>query len=84
MGALERLRSWLAGLLGRRDDSVEEAREGSGSDASDGGGLNPSGATETRTTGQDDAVEALRETRHGREGAGEQDPATDAGDRDGG
>ncbi|MEF8886593.1 MAG: hypothetical protein V5A30_02215 [Haloarculaceae archaeon] len=81
MGPLERLRSWLARLLGGRDESTDETQEGNGSDAPEGGGLDPSGATETRATGQDDAVEALRETRRDRDGAGERDPATDTDDR---
>jgi hypothetical protein len=93
VGPLERLRSWLARLLGGRDGSTDDAQEGSGSDEPGGGGLDPSGATETRTTGQDDAVEALRETRRDRDRANdwnsatdgsEQHPGTDTGDRDGG
>lgn len=81
MGPLERLGSWLARLLGGGDESTDETQEGSGSDEPADGGLDPSGATETRTTGQDDAVEALRETRRDRDGADERDPTTSRGDR---
>jgi hypothetical protein len=84
VGPLERLRSWLARLSGGRDSSTDETQEGSDSDTPERGGLDPSGVTETRTTGQDDAVEALRETRRDRDGAGERDLATDRGGRDGG
>lgn len=83
MGPIEHLRSWLARLLGGSDDSADEAPDESDSDTPDSGGLDPSGATETRTTGADDAVEALRETRRDRDGADERDAATDTGDRDG-
>lgn len=84
MGLLERLRSWLARLLGGRDDSTGEGREESDPDEPDGEGLDPSGVTETRTTGGDDAVEALRETRRNRDEASDRASATDTGDRDGG
>jgi hypothetical protein len=81
VGPLERLRSWLARLLGGGDESTDETQEGSGSDEPGDGGLDTSGATETRTTGQDDAVEALRETRRDRDRADDRDSATDGSDR---
>ncbi len=82
MRALERLGSWLTRTLGGADDSADEAREDSDTGADDDEGLDPSGATETRTTGQDDAVTALRETRRGREAASDPGPAAGTDDRD--
>jgi len=98
MGPLERLRSWLARLVGDSDSPADGTREGSnsGPPGRDSGGsrlrprerqgLDPSGATETRTVGQDDAVTALRETRRTRDEAGEPgpDPGPDTGDGDNG
>ena len=95
MGVLERLWSWLVRpfrdgedsadeAAGGSSDAAEEAGEDSGSDASDGPDLDPSGVTETRTTGQEDAAEALRETRRERTGADEPDPAAGTGDQDSG
>mgnify|MGYP007124884083 FL=1 len=50
MSALERLGSWLARALGGGDDPAADAPEESDTDAPDDEGLDPSGATETRTT----------------------------------
>ena len=82
MRVLERLGSWLTRTLGGADDSADEAQGDSDTDPGDDGGLDPSGATETRTTGQDDAVTALRETRRDRETATDSDPAARTDDRD--
>jgi hypothetical protein len=82
VSALERLGSWLARALGGGDDPAADAPEESDTDAPDDEGLDPSGATETRTTGQDDAVTALRETRRGRGAGSDPDPPARTDDRD--
>ena len=94
MGLLSRLSEWVASLTGRTEteDIPAEATESDASDdASDAGnepksdgapsGLDPSAATETRTTANDDAVNALRDVRRSHaaqsdaDGPGEADSA---------
>lgn len=97
MGLLSRLSEWIASLTGgsERDDAEaapDDATEGAvQDDAGDQGdgppddagstGLDPSAVAETRTTANDDAVDALREVRRSQtagadaDGDRESDPA---------
>lgn len=86
MGLLSRLSEWIASLTGgsERDDAEaapDDATEGAVQDDAGSTGLDPSAVAETRTTANDDAVDALREVRRSQtagadaDGDRESDPA---------
>ncbi|TKX50219.1 hypothetical protein EXE49_08650 [Halorubrum sp. ASP121] len=87
MGFIDALRAWLFGAdddatdAGESDDEAG-ASDGDDGDASDGDerdGLDPAGATETRTaSATDDAVDALRDVRRSQD-AGTPDDADGGG-----
>jgi hypothetical protein len=97
MGFIDALRAWLFGAdddatdAGESDDeagaSGDDDGDASGDDEPDG--LDPAGATETRTaSATDDAVDALRDVRRSqtvddeRERAADSDGSAAEGDRD--
>ncbi len=67
MGTFDRLREWLAGLLGGSAPADGNEAEPDESDAraseERNDGLDPTAVTETRTEATSDAVNALREVR---------------------
>lgn len=89
MGFIDAVRAWLFGAgddaadAGESDDgtgpSDADGADASASDADEPDGLDPAGATETRTaSATDDAVDALRDVRQSQEkddGAPETAPA---------
>ena len=81
MSVIDRLREWLAGVLG--GSSPDEDDEPDGSDAPDDGrsdGLDPTAVSETRTEATDDTVTALREVR--KSGPAETEDANGSGSSD--
>ncbi|TKX85120.1 hypothetical protein EXE43_15310 [Halorubrum sp. SS5] len=87
MGFIDAVRAWLFGAdddatdAGESDEEARSSGDDADGDASDGdetGGLDPAGATETRTaSATDDAVDALRDVRRSQD-------AGSSGDADGG
>ena len=88
MGLLTRLREWLAGGSGGRDEEASEngdparsetdARDAT--DPPDEGRLDPEGVTETRSVATDDAVDKLQEVRGSTPAEAPTDEAGDDGD----
>ena len=99
MGLLSRLSEWIASLTGGSDRGDPEAAPddategGARDDAGDGDdgspddngstGLDPSAVAETRTTANDDAVDALREVRDSQAKGPEADADAESGVADG-
>ncbi|RLM70803.1 hypothetical protein DVK05_04440 [Halorubrum sp. Atlit-8R] len=83
MGFIDAVRAWLFGADDDAGESGDEARssgdaDGDASDGDEPEGLDPAGATETRTaSATDDAVDALRDVRRSQD-------AGSPGDADGG